>query len=101
MTMQARDAHGARATGWRWALWGGAALLLLAPWVAMRFTREVDWSPGDFVVFGAMLAVACAALELVVRLVRGRALRIGLAALVVLAFLLLWAQLAVGLFGPG
>ena len=36
-------------------VWGGAALLLLAPWLAMRLTDDVAWTGGDFAVFGAML----------------------------------------------
>ena len=35
--------------------WGGALVLLAAPWVAMRFTDQVAWSGGDFAVFGALL----------------------------------------------
>ena len=39
-------------------VWGGAACLLALPWVAMRFTRDVQWTGSDFLVFGAMLLVA-------------------------------------------
>jgi len=44
-----------RGNRWRVAIWGSAALLLLLPWVAREFTREVNWTPADFGVFGAML----------------------------------------------
>ena len=40
---------------WRPAMWGGAALLLLLPLVAMQFTREVIWDAADFAIFGTML----------------------------------------------
>lgn len=83
---------------WRAALWGAAALLLLLPWVAMQFTGEVRWDFGDFVIFGAMLVVACGAFEIVARLTADRRNR-GLAgAAIVAVFLLVWAELAVGIF---
>ena len=87
-----------RSPRWRAALWGGALLLLVLPWLAMQFTREVNWSLVDFIVFGAMLAIACAALEAVVRFVDQRHLRWVAGAAIVAAFLLVWAELAVGIF---
>ena len=88
-------------TGWRLALWGGAALLLLLPWVAMRFTNEVDWDASDFAAMGALLAAACAACELAAWAMGRTSLRIVAWGAIALAFLLVWAELAVGLFGPG
>jgi len=86
---------------WRGMLWGGAALLLALPFVAMRVTDSVDWDAADFVIFGGMLAVACLAVEAVMRLVRTPKWR-AVAGLAVLGvFLGLWAELAVGIFGPG
>ena len=35
-------------TMWRVALWGTVAALLTLPAVAMQFTHEVQWGPGDF-----------------------------------------------------
>ncbi|MDR7335522.1 hypothetical protein [Roseateles asaccharophilus] len=84
---------------WRMALWGAAVVLLLLPWVAMQFTTEVSWDLGDFVVFGAMLAIAGGALEGIVRLTPHRRARLWAAAAVALVFLLIWAELAVGIFG--
>ncbi len=79
-------------------LWGGAAFVLLIPLIAMEFTGEVAWEPGDFIIFGAMLALLCLAVEISLRMARSRlnaALAIGMA---VLVFLLIWAELAVGIF---
>lgn len=77
--------------------WGGAGLLLLAPWVAMQFTHEVAWTGSDFMVFGAMLLTACVAFETVTRVARVPSYL--LASLIAIggAFLLLWANLAVGI----
>ena len=48
----------------RWVMWGGAALLLALPLVAMQFTSEVNWTASDFVVMGAMLGIAAGTVEL-------------------------------------
>ena len=86
-----------RRTRWRLFLWGGGALILLLPLAAMQVTDEMRWGPADFAIFGAMLAAACGAFELGLRVTRRRAARVGLALAVVGAFLLVWAQLAVGI----
>jgi hypothetical protein len=77
--------------------WGGAALLLLAPWVAMRFTHDVAWTGSDFAVFGAMLLAACVAFETATRVARVPSYLLASAIAIGAAFLLLWANLAVGI----
>lgn len=77
--------------------WGGAGLLLLAPWVAMRFTHEVAWTGGDFIVFGAMLLTACIAFEMAMRVARVPSHLLASLVAIGTAFLLLWANLAVGI----
>lgn len=88
----------ARGGLWRVMMWGGAGLLLLAPAVAMQFTTEMAWGPEDFAVFGAMLVAVCVAFELTVRFVRQGSWRLVMGLAVVAAFLLVWAQLAVGIW---
>lgn len=81
-------------------LWGGAAALLALPGVAMLAGVEgVDWSPGDFVVMGGMLAAACALCELGLRLGRDALYRAGFALAVLTGFLTVWVNLAVGMLG--
>jgi ABC-type Mn2+/Zn2+ transport system permease subunit len=75
------------------------ALLLLVPLVAMQFTKEVDWSLLDFVVMGVLLLGTGLLCELVLRRVKTIGSRIVLLAVVLLAFFLIWAELAVGIFG--
>jgi len=84
---------------WRLAGWGAAAALLLVPRVAMQFTDEVDWSAADFAVFGAMLAGAGGAFELAVRMTRSTAYRAAVGVALAAAFLLVWANGAVGIIG--
>ena len=84
---------------WRIAVWGFAIFLLLLPAIAMRFTPEVDWTASDFIVFGAMLALALGAYEFVARLPGNAAYRIGFGLAIVTSFFLVWANLAVGIVG--
>ncbi len=86
-----------RLPAWRIALWGFAALALLAPGVAMQFTSEVRWDLADFLVFGGMLLIACGAFELAMRLMSRRRSRWIAGVVIAALFLLVWAELAVGL----
>lgn len=80
-------------------VWGGAALLLSIPAIAMRFTDEVNWDETDFIVMAALLAFACGVYELGARLSGSRAYRAGFALSIVTGFLLVWINLAVGIVG--
>jgi hypothetical protein len=90
---------GRRGTRWRIAVWGAAAFLLLLPLVAMQFTDEVNWDETDFIVFGAMLAVACGTYELAARMTGNTAYRAAIGTAVAAAFILVWMNLAVGIIG--
>lgn len=83
----------------RWAVWGSAALLLLLPLIAMQFSRDVNWSPADFAIFGAMLAVACCAHELATRMSENFAYRAAAGLALATGFVLVWMNLAVGVIG--
>lgn len=79
-------------------LWIAAALLLALPAAAMLVTREVNWGLEDFAAMGLMLLVLCAALEGAMNWLTALRWRVGAMTLALLAFLTLWAHLAVGLF---
>lgn len=74
-------------------------LLLLVPFIAMQFTNEVDWSPFDFIVMGILLLSTGLVCELTLRVVKKNEHRIALLVGIVIVFLLIWAELAVGIFG--
>jgi hypothetical protein len=74
------------------------ALLLLVPALAMLFTSEVAWGPGDFVVAGLLLFGAGAAAVTGLRHVQGIGRRAGLIFVIALCLALVWTELAVGLF---
>lgn len=88
-----------RLPNWRVVLWGGAAALLSLPAVAMLFTTEVAWGPGDFMLMACLLGLCCGAIDLAVRRAPNRAYVGGVLVTVAGMFLLVWANLAVGLVG--
>ena len=75
------------------------ALLLSIPLIAMQFTSEVDWKPLDFTIMGVLLLSTGLACELVMRKVKKTSNRIALCAGILFVFFLIWAELAVGIFG--
>jgi len=76
-----------------------AGILLSIPLVAMQFTKDVDWKLPDFIIMGILLFGTGFACELIMRRVKSINYRILLCGAVLLAFFLVWAELAVGIFG--
>jgi hypothetical protein len=77
----------------------GAGLILLVPLVAMQFTNEVVWDRFDFVVAGVLLVSTGLIYVFATRMVRKTQHRFIIGAVLAVAFLLVWAELAVGIFG--
>jgi hypothetical protein len=76
----------------------GASIVLLVPLIAMLFTDEVQWGLFDFLIIGTLLIGAGVAYEFVTSKVDPKH-RGALAVVFVAAVLLIWAELAVGVFG--
>lgn len=99
----AEAATGRASGGWgqvaRVGLWSLAALLLLAPLVAMQFTDEVNWGPEDFVVAGLVFGTVGMVAELTVRRTGSFAYRAGTAFALAASFAIVWANAAVGMIG--
>lgn len=74
-------------------------LILLVPFVAMRFSKEVNWSTFDFVVAGVLLFSTGLLVELVIRKVTKKKHRIVLFSILIISLLIIWLELAVGIFG--
>jgi hypothetical protein len=85
--------------GWRMAVWGGAAALMLAPAIATQVTDEVAWDPADFILFATMLAAACGAWEVAMRWTKSRAYAAGAIVAAGAALLLFMVNGAVGFIG--
>jgi hypothetical protein len=75
------------------------AFLLLIPLIAMQFTDEVNWTLMDFFAAGVLLLGTGLLCELVMRKVTKTGHRIGIIVVILIVLFLIWAELAVGLFG--
>ncbi|MEJ8803313.1 hypothetical protein [Pontibacter sp. H249] len=75
------------------------AFILSIPMVAMQFTNEVNWNLDDFIIMGILLLSTGLLCELVMRKVTNWNYRIGIIAVILFALFLIWAELAVGIFG--
>ena len=73
--------------------------LLLIPFIAMQFSSEVHWSAFDFLVAGGLLLALGFSIDFMARKVKSLNKRFIVIAAVVILFLLIWAELAVGVFG--
>lgn len=76
-----------------------APLLLLIPFLAMQFSSEINWSFPDFVVMGVLLLGLGLLVELILRHASKNYIRIALIAFALILFILIWSELAVGIFG--
>ena len=74
-------------------------LILLIPLIAMQFTDEVVWTFSDFVVMGIILLSTGLLCELVIRKTSKIYWRIAFCIALLIMFFLVWAELAVGIFG--
>ena len=84
---------------WRIAGWSAAALILLHPLVLMRFSDQVNWDAADFLFMGTLLGGVGFALELAVRNTANASCRAAAGLALASAFLLVWINAAVGMFG--
>ena len=74
-------------------------IILLIPLTAMLFTNDVSWDLNDFVVAGILLLLTGFTLELILRKVKTKRNRLLLSTFVLILLLLIWLELAVGIFG--
>ena len=73
--------------------------ILLVPLVAMQFSDQVNWTLSDFAIAGLLLLATGLLIDQVIRRTskgKGRSIAI---VLILLGFLLIWMELAVGIFG--
>jgi uncharacterized membrane protein len=80
-------------------LFAATLTVLLVPFIAMQFTSEVNWSPGDFLVAGVLLFGAALLADLALRKIRSKGKRMAVVAIILMALMLVWIELAVGIFG--
>ena len=74
-------------------------LLLIIPLIGISFTDEFDWSLSDFIVAGLVLLVFSLTANFIVLRISNRNRRVFFMTILLILFLLVWAELAVGIFG--
>ena len=74
-------------------------LLLIIPLIAMQLTDKVEWSLFDFIIMGTLLLITGLMGEIIFKKVKKYKHRVILYVVVSITFLLIWAELAVGIFG--
>lgn len=99
MTMVASNEAGSGRARLRMIGWGAVVAVLLIPAIAMRFTGEVNWSGGDFLLAALMLGGLGLGVELAVRLSPDWHYRAGAALAGLMALVIVWGNLAVGFIG--
>lgn len=73
--------------------------ILSIPLIAMQFTKEVNWTLEDFIAAGILLVSTGLAVELVIRNMKTGTGRTIALVIILIALFLIWAEMAVGIFG--
>jgi hypothetical protein len=80
-------------------IFGSTIFLLLIPFIAMQLGDQVNWTASDFLIMGGLLIGLGLMIDLIIRKVKTKNARIYLVIGILVLFLLVWAELAVGIFG--
>ena len=73
--------------------------VLLIPLIGITITDEINWSPFDFIIMGFLLTFLGIGINFVINRIKNFKNRILYIGILVLIFLLIWAELSVGIFG--
>lgn len=76
-----------------------AGILSLLPNVVMQFSREVNWTILDFGVAAVLLFSLAFILNLIINKIKPKRSKMILMIIVFLAFIIIWVEMAVGIFG--
>ena len=74
-------------------------LLLFIPLIGNLFSNQVNWSLFDFIVIGILLVLTGLSIHFILEKVRNKTLRIVPIIFVIIIILMIWAELAIGVFG--
>jgi len=72
--------------------------LLCIPFFAMQFNGSVHWSLGDFILMGLLLMGLGISITLILNRIKNRKKSLLYIWILIILFLLIWAELAVGIF---
>jgi len=74
-------------------------LILSIPLIAMQFTKEVNWTVSDFLIMGILLFATVITIDVVMKKFKTLKSRLILVIGILVLLILVWAELAVGIFG--
>ena len=77
----------------------GLESILLVPMLVQLFLKAVQWSLFDYIVMGVLLLGLALGITLVYKMRTNKNIQRILLLVVLILFFILWAELAVGLFG--
>ena len=81
------------------AIYATALTILAIPLIGMQFTNEINWSGFDFLTAGVLLIITAFGINTILNNVKLDSKRFLYIAIVLIALILIWAELAVGIFG--
>lgn len=73
-------------------------LLLFIPLIAMQFTEEVNWTLADFLIAALLLISTGLTINYILKKIKKPIFRIVLLMILLATFILIWLELAVGIF---
>ena len=73
-------------------------LLLLIPLIGMFVSNEINWSFFDFIIMGILIISLNFGIRQILKIIKSVKYRILVIGIILIVFLLVWAELAVGIF---
>ncbi|EFK38088.1 Uncharacterised protein [Chryseobacterium gleum] len=81
------------------AIYALPVALLSIPLLGNLFSKEVNWSPSDFLIAAILLFTTAFLINLVRNKIKKQSQKILICIFILLALALIWLELAVGIFG--
>lgn len=82
----------------KWVVFSPLILLLL-PLIGMFVSNEINWSIFDFIIMGILILSMSFGIKQVLKATKNIKYRMLIIGIILIVFLLVWAELAVGIFG--
>ncbi|WP_026915329.1 hypothetical protein [Christiangramia portivictoriae] len=73
--------------------------ILLIPFIGSQVSTELNWSSSDFVIMGTLLFLTGLAINFALSRLKTFRSRLIACAVIIFVLLIVWAELAVGIFG--
>ena len=71
---------------------------LIIPLVANQISEQVNWNAMDFIIMGTFLIFSAYWIQKVIKKIKSKSKKVVFISLIMLIFLLLWIEMAVGIF---